>query len=168
MLVSAIRQMDENLAKKISIPATEKNLGGRPLSEIDLEEAKKLCQIWCTQNEMCAIFGVHETTLNTKLREAGYDGFSGFFAKYSADGNISLRRAQKIAAIEDRSVPMMIWLGKQRLGQTDKVEERIAPEVKVEMTPEAKAEQLENDKLFTIWKKEREKLLAAEQELKRG
>lgn len=37
-------------------------------------------------------------------------------------GRISLRRAQWQAAVEEGSVPMMIWLGKNELGQSDKAE----------------------------------------------
>jgi hypothetical protein len=38
------------------------------------------------------------------------------------DGKVSLRRAQWQAAVEDRVPSMMIWLGKNELGQSDKAE----------------------------------------------
>lgn len=94
----------------------------RPRKEINKENFEKLCQIMCTEDEVCGFFGVTDKTLARWCKET-YDGlsFSEVFKRYSQDGKISLRRTQfKLA---ERSPAMAIWLGKQYLGQTDKIEQ---------------------------------------------
>ena len=101
----------------------KKNLGGRPskLPLIDKVHFEGMCKIQCTKDEMCAIFQVHEETL-TKWCHATYNvGFSDIYKKISSTGKMSLRR-QQFKSAENGNVTMQIWLGKQWLGQTDKVE----------------------------------------------
>ena len=101
----------------------KKNLGGRPskLPLINKEHFEGMCKIQCTKDEMCAIFQVHEETL-TKWCHATYNvGFSDIYKKLSSTGKMSLRR-QQFKSAENGNVTMQIWLGKQWLGQTDKVE----------------------------------------------
>lgn len=103
----------------------KKNLGGRPskLPLINKEHFEGMCKIQCTKDEMCAIFQVHEETL-TKWCHATYNvGFSDIFKKLSSTGKMSLRR-QQFRSAENGNVTMQIWLGKQWLGQTDKVESK--------------------------------------------
>ena len=51
------------------------------------------------------------------------DSFGNVYKKTSAAGKMSLRREQWRSA-EKGNVTMQIWLGKQWLGQTDKVEQK--------------------------------------------
>jgi hypothetical protein len=93
---------------------------GRPLKVIDWDTVDKLCAIQCTGEEIAAFVSVHYETLNTAcLRDKGVS-FPEYFAQKAAPGKISLRRAQFQAATDDRNATMMIWLGKQMLGQNDK------------------------------------------------
>ena len=74
--------------------------------------------IHCTQKEMSGVMGVDEDTLNRLIRVRYKMSFSEFFEKYSANGNMSLRRAQFKSA-EAGNTSMQIWLGKQWLGQRE-------------------------------------------------
>jgi len=99
-----------------------KNKGGRPrkeLSDEDFDRLVGMVEIQCTQDEICNIFGMTAETLNTRLKERGEDCFSTLYKKHSDTGKQSLRRAQWSAAM-DGNPTMLVWLGKQMLGQRDK------------------------------------------------
>lgn len=100
-------------------PETEKNLGGRPRKEIDLKQLEAMCQIQCTAEECASLFDCCTDTLDARLKEAGYTGFSEFFKIHSDAGKVSLRRMQWKNA-QAGNVTMQIWLGKQMLDQKDR------------------------------------------------
>lgn len=95
---------------------------GRPRAKIDKNTFEGLCAIQCTELEICAFFGITEKTLSAWCKRE-YDGrnFSQVFAEKRGVGRISLRRSQ--FQLAKKNATMAIWLGKQYLGQTDKVEE---------------------------------------------
>ena len=101
----------------------KKNLGGRPskLPLINKEHFEGMCKIQCTKDEMCGIFQVDEKTLTKWCEETYKLSFSDAYKKLSSTGKMSLRR-QQFRSAENGNVTMQIWLGKQWLGQTDKVE----------------------------------------------
>lgn len=92
------------------------------------EQFKKLCGIFCTKKEICSIMGIPDhRTLDNRIKETFPDTptWGEAFEHYSGAGRASLRRRQFEAAM-DGSVPMLIFLGKNYLGQSDagaKVEE---------------------------------------------
>lgn len=86
--------------------------GGRPRKEIDLELAEKLANIQCTMAEIAEIVGVHESTLSRNPE------FRKVYKRARERGKASLRRMQWKAA-ERGKVAILIWLGKQYLGQRD-------------------------------------------------
>lgn len=91
---------------------------GRPKKEIDYSTVEKLAYIHCTQEEIASVLGVSTKTLQ---RDAE---FCRLYKKGMDEGRMSLRRTQfKLA---ERNPAMAIFLGKQYLGQTDKVETTIA------------------------------------------
>jgi hypothetical protein len=99
-----------------------KNKGGRPRKELSDEDFDRLIgmvKIQCTQDEICNIFGMTAETLNTRLQERGEESFSTLYKKHQDEGRQSLRRAQWSAAM-DGNPTMLVWLGKQMLGQRDK------------------------------------------------
>lgn len=110
----------------------DKNLGGRPRKEIDIAELEKLCHLQATASECASWFDVSEDTIDRRLKEEGWGGFADFYKKHSEGGHISLRRAQWQAAVDDRNVTMLIWMGKQALGQKDKVENEHTGKVEIE------------------------------------
>lgn len=111
---------------------------GRPKktwNEEDIKLFKTMCQVFCTEQEICSVMGLNDKTLVRLINENLYEditgkkqakdcepvGFADAFDKYSAQGKSSLRRQQfKLANAGDRT--MLIWLGKQYLGQSDKVD----------------------------------------------
>lgn len=105
-------------------PKTPKNPqgAGRPLKHIDKEQFESLCKIQCTQVEVQAFFDCDDVTLNKWCRKTYGVNFSEIFKKKRGLGNISLRRRQFQEAVEKGNITMLIWLGKNRLGQSDKVE----------------------------------------------
>ena len=82
---------------------------------IDLAELEKLASMHCTQDEVAAWFGVSQKTISLKLRQKI---FKAVWDTGWAKGNISLRRQQKQRA-DAGDKTMLIWLGKQWLGQKD-------------------------------------------------
>ena len=92
----------------------------RPQKEINKAQFEKLCAMQCTMLEICAFFDVTDKTLTKWCKRTYGMYFSEIYKSKSAVGKISLRRAQfKLA---EKSSAMAIFLGKQYLGQTDKIE----------------------------------------------
>ena len=91
------------------------------LEEKQYDELKKLVSLHCTGEECAAFFDMDYDTLNRILKDDGHGGFSDYYKKNSSFGKMSLRRSQWKAA-ESGNVSMLIWLGKQMLGQRDKTE----------------------------------------------
>jgi hypothetical protein len=118
------------------------NPEGRPpfiLTDEQFKTIEGLARIQCTQVEICDIFEVTEKTLNIALKRHAGLSFSQLIKKNMSHGKASLRRNQWKAA--DKGVPsILIWLGKQHLGQTDKVEnlsEADAPSLNINLTTSA-------------------------------
>jgi hypothetical protein len=100
---------------------SEQTKMGRPKKIIDQEQFEALCEIQCTQVEICSVLKVTEKTLNKWVDETYGDSFSNVFKTKSGTGKMSLRRLQFESARKGNTT-MLIWLGKQYLGQSDKSE----------------------------------------------
>lgn len=97
-----------------------KNKGGRPKKEISQQQFESMCAMQCTQVEICDVLDVTDKTLTRWCNETYGSSFSEIYKKKSAIGKMSLRRYQfKLA---EKSAAMAIFLGKQYLGQKDKIE----------------------------------------------
>lgn len=112
------------MSKTISLelaPAVAKapNKGGRPRKEIDQHTFEKLCEIQCTLEEIANVLRVSEDTVERWCRRTYERGFADTYKKFSAHGKSSLRRYQFEAARKGNAT-MLVWLGKQWLGQSDK------------------------------------------------
>lgn len=92
----------------------------RPRKEIDRDVFEGLCEIQCTLEEIAGVFKCCEDTIENWCKRTYGEGFSDTYKKYSKDGKTSLRRYQYNLAKTNAS--MAIWLGKQWLGQTEKIE----------------------------------------------
>lgn len=93
---------------------------GRPLKEINQKQFEALCNIQCTEDEICAVLDVDDKTL-CDWCERTYGGtFSDTYKEMKLNGKSSLRRTQWL--LGQKNVTMAIWLGKQYLGQSDNVE----------------------------------------------
>ena len=91
----------------------------RPRKEIDEKQFESLCGIQCTQEEICEFFHVCADTLNTWCKRTYKKNFSAVYEEKRGTGKISLRRAQYQLALKGNAT-MLIWLGRNWLGQTDK------------------------------------------------
>lgn len=95
---------------------------GRPKLEIDWRLFEELCKIHCTLEEITHILQVSMDALERHVKKNYRVSFKEKYAELASNGKMSLRRSQWAAAITDKSEKMMIWLGKQHLGQADKHE----------------------------------------------
>ena len=95
---------------------------GRPQISIDWAMFDKLCAIQCSQREIAAWFNCSEDTIDRAVTREKKMGFAEYFEQKRSPGKIAIRRKQYEVAMNG-SVPMLIWLGKQWLGQSEKVEQ---------------------------------------------
>lgn len=118
----------------------------RPRVEIDWDQFDKLCVIQATLAEIASWFSCSEDTIERAVKRKHKVGFAEYFAQKAGKGRISLRRKQfEMAQSGDRT--MLIWLGKQYLKQSEKVEQKNMPagslsEQLAQMTPEQKAAEI--------------------------
>lgn len=88
----------------------------RPRKKVDEELLKKLASIHCTMKEMSSIVGVSVDTLEIR--------YSDLIKKARENGKMSLRRWQFELAAK-HNLGMLIWLGKQLLNQSEKVDHTV-------------------------------------------
>lgn len=110
---------------------------GAVSKEIDWKWFKKLCAMCCTSKEIANAFEMSDRNLFNRCQDKFGKGFRELYDEFSAEGKISIRRKQFEVAMEG-NVPMLIWLGKQVLGQRDMKDdgEKAITEVKVTMHPD--------------------------------
>ncbi len=113
-----MREKDVKPSKRPAVKKAKKKTG-RPKVDIDYKTLDKLCGIQCTGEECAAILGMDYDTLNAALKRDGNKSFSDYFTQKGAHGKMSLRRRQYEVA-NSGNPTMLIWLGKQWLGQEDK------------------------------------------------
>src|SRR5689334_2170652 len=92
-------------------------------ARIDLQELERLCMLSCTDQELAGWFHVSVETIERRRK---VKAFSDAMERGRAKGHISLRRLQLKAAEEGNS-SLLIWLGRQLLGQTDQVNVNTGP-----------------------------------------
>lgn len=98
----------------------EKNKGGRPKTQISMDNFKKLCGIQCTLDEIAGFFDCSPDTIENWCKATFKARFSDIYKRFSQHGKVSLRRNQfKLA---EKNANMAIWLGKQYLGQRDNID----------------------------------------------
>lgn len=123
------------------------NKGGRKKKELDFNIFEELCKILCTQSEICNVMDVDHKTLNLRVAEHYGEDFPTTYKRLTDSGRMSLRRAQMRSALAGNNV-MLIWLGKQYLGQTEKMEvasqEYINQEIQIIDNPNGHKEEVEN------------------------
>jgi len=81
--------------------------------EIDSEQIEALASYGCNVREMADFFKCDESTIRKRFKAEIAAGIS--------DGKIRLRQKQFDIAMAG-NVSMLIWLGKQMLGQSDRME----------------------------------------------
>ena len=123
---------------------------GRPRVQINWADFDKLCSMHCTLIEIADWFGCSEDTIERACKREKGEIFAEYYKKRTARGSVSLRRAQMQKALGTEPKPiidvdgrvlldkkgnpvftkgvtpsdtMLIWLGKQYLGQHEKFTE---------------------------------------------
>lgn len=94
---------------------------GRPPKVVDWKQVQLMCKIQCTESEIASVLEIHIDTLYEKCKAEHGMTFPEYFKQFSENGKMSMRRAQYKKALEGHPT-MLIWLGKQMLGQRDQVE----------------------------------------------
>lgn len=96
----------------------------KPMTDKEFEQLVNMIRIQCTAQEICEVLGMSEDTLGRRIAERQIEGvknFADLYKKHQGEGKASLRRAQWKAA-QDGNPTMLVWLGKQVLGQKDKMD----------------------------------------------
>jgi len=96
---------------------------GRPKAIIDWDRVGKMCEAGASGVGIAATLGIDEGTLRKRSETDHNCSFSEFSRQKKAKGDELLRVAQFNTAMKG-NVTMQIWLGKQRLGQADKTENK--------------------------------------------
>lgn len=98
---------------------TAKKATGRPKAIIDWNYVGKMLEAGASAVGIAATLGIEEDTLRKRCPSDNNCTFSEFSQQKKAKGDELLRTKQfQVAMTGDRT--MLIWLGKQRLGQMDK------------------------------------------------
>jgi hypothetical protein len=102
-----------------------KNLGGRPRGSVKLipdkktiTQIKELSLIQCSQEQAAAVLGVSRNTFAGFLRTHKEAMFAWKIGRSAGDAKLLQMQYKKAMA---GNVPMLIWLGKVRLGQKETV-----------------------------------------------
>ncbi len=100
--------------KKAEVPKPT----GRPRKEINQTDFEYLCEFHCSQNEILKFFGASESTMDRWCKVTYNQTFRAAYKDNILLGNCNLRKTQWNTAMKG-NVTMLIWLGKQYLGQKD-------------------------------------------------
>lgn len=87
-----------------------KNKGGRPKKPLDEEQIRKLASVGCSNESIAIQMQCSVDTLTRRYAE---------LLKKSREGMKTSLRIWQLEAARKGNVSMLIWLGKQLLGQTD-------------------------------------------------
>jgi len=97
-----------------------KNKTGRPKAVIDWDEVDKLLIAGCMGTDIASHIGLDSKTLYRHCESDKKVSFSTYSQQKRSHGDNLIRMVQFDEAVRKRDRSMLIWLGKQRLGQTDR------------------------------------------------
>ena len=98
-----------------------KKIGRKP-AVIDWDEVEQLLVAGYKGTEVAAHFGIHPNTFYHHCEEEKKMSFSEYLQQKRAKGDGLIKLAQFDLAVRERDRTMLIWLGKNRLGQSDRSE----------------------------------------------
>lgn len=98
-------------------------MAGRPRKKIQAPEkqVEVLAGLNCSWDEIAAVLGISEKTARVHYHQAYKRGLH--------TGRASLKRRMWEKAVNDKNTTMMIWLSKNMLGYTDRVETQHSGEI---------------------------------------
>jgi hypothetical protein len=111
----------------------------KPKRDIDAKQVRKLAEIGLNNVEIAGFFGCDETTIRKRFPE--------YLTKGEIDRVITLKTGQYMAA-KRGNIAMLIWLGKNELGQSDKVETK--SEVTTRVHPADQRAMLANERAMQL------------------
>ncbi len=120
----------------------------RPKLQLDEKLIEKLATIHCPIKEIAAMLDCSVDTLDRN--------YADLIAKGREKGKSTLRRTQWNAAMSG-NVVMMIWLGKQLLGQSDKMDKTITASGSLEITSSDRQKIDDAKKMLQTMPNERDK-----------
>ena len=91
------------------------------LSDSDWQKIENMIGIFCTLEEVCHVMGIDRLTLKELVMKKYVLGLDEYVKKHTAKAAESLRAAMLRKANEG-STQMQIWLSKNYLGMSDKVQ----------------------------------------------
>lgn len=108
----------------------KENVLGRPksLDSVDFEQVKLFGKFRATHETMAEHFGVSVRTIERYMKDEEEE-FCRVYKKAFSECKMSLAEAQVRSAL-DGNATLLIWLGKQHLGQVDKSEVKQEVEIK--------------------------------------
>ena len=98
----------------------------RPQIEIDKERFEEMCALQCTEEDIANEFNCDRTTIYRWCKREYGESFATVFDKKRARGKTSLRRT--LFEMAKKYPAVAIFLAKNLLGYTDKVEETVKSE----------------------------------------
>lgn len=96
---------------------------GRPPKELNERAFRNMCRRQCTGPEIEAFLDVDHKTIDNWCKRTFDMTFSQCIKKFGEGGKASLRRSMWKKATIEKNTTMMIWLSKQYLGMSDKIED---------------------------------------------
>lgn len=105
-------------------------MAGRPRAVIDWAKVDEYLEAGCTGTGIADILGIHPNTLYLACQDEHKCDFSAYSQQKRQSGDDILRKTQfDLAKAGDGR--MLIWLGKQRLDQKDKHEQKVVDDIVV-------------------------------------
>ena len=99
------------------------NKGGRKKISFDWAEVDKFLMSGCTGTQAASAVGISFETLSRRCLSEKKMGFGDYAAKKKQKGNSYLHAKQYQVAMSGNTT-MLVWLGKQRLGQSDQPQDK--------------------------------------------
>lgn len=98
----------------------------RPEKSIDWKLVDKLLLAGCAGTEIAPHFDMHPNTFYNKVQDTFNCGFSEYSAQKKSHGDGLLKVKQFEKALSGDNT-MLVWLGKQRLGQKENLDKDAPP-----------------------------------------
>tara|TARA_Y100000356_G_C11253770_1_gene288754 strand:+ start:1161 stop:1532 length:372 start_codon:yes stop_codon:yes gene_type:complete len=99
---------------------------GRKSINIDPDQVRALARLSCSYEEIADVLKIGRSTFAKKLKEE--KEIRDAYERGKSEGAVSLKRAQFDTAVSGNTA-MLIWLGKNRLGQADRIETKNETEI---------------------------------------
>ena len=94
-------------------------MAGRPAAIIDWKAVDRLLQAGCTGVQIAARLGIHADTLYRACQSEHKSDFAAYSQQKREHGETLLHEQQFALAMKG-NLGMLVWLGKQRLGQKER------------------------------------------------